>query len=372
MIVGGGVVGAAVARELAPSFDVTLLERSGFGSGATGRAAGLVTLQPAYGHLPAVVDYGVAYLREFDGSEAFRFRERESFEFVTPEEARGHRAYADQLASDGLPASVLEREALAAYPVDADRFECAVRYEGTGVVDPAAFVDALLADAADRGATLRADAPVTAVRVADGRVTGVETAAGAIDACRVVVAAGWRTPELLAGTVEIPVRPYRTQCAVVDAPGAGAIPMGWVPDDGLYFRPQGERLLVGGWAAPTDDPANASRRADDAFREYVVDVLPRICPAAEPVRVVDDWAGVDGATPDAYPIVGAPGDAPEGLVVATGLHGRGVMSAGVVAGAVRSIAGGTDVPFPLDPFRIERFDSRSSDFPLGGSSARRE
>ena len=52
------------------------------------------------------------------------------------------------------------------------------------------------------------------------------------------------------------------------------------------------------------------------------------------------------------------------LVVATGLHIGGIMSSPAVATAVRSLVTGESVPFSLDPFRLARFDTRSSAFPF--------
>ena len=113
-----------------------------------------------------------------------------------------------------------------------------------------------------------------------------------------------------------------------------------------------------------ESPEGASENEDEAFRDHVVELLPRFGRA----RFVNGWAGVDGATPDTRPIVDAPEEAPDGLVVATGFHGRGVMIAPVAA-AVRSLADGTEPPFPLAPFELDRFDSRDPDFEFHSISA---
>ncbi|WP_440763943.1 FAD-dependent oxidoreductase [Natronorubrum sp. DTA7] len=51
-IVGGGVVGCAIARALSPAYDVSLFERGTLASGATARAAGEVTMAPSYTDYP--------------------------------------------------------------------------------------------------------------------------------------------------------------------------------------------------------------------------------------------------------------------------------------------------------------------------------
>jgi glycine/D-amino acid oxidase-like deaminating enzyme len=55
-------------------------------------------------------------------------------------------------------------------------------------------------------------------------------------------------------------------------------------------------------------------------------------------------------------------DAPDGLVIAAGFHGTGVMDSPCIATAVRSLVTGESAPFALDRFELARFDSRSSDF----------
>ena len=206
---------------------------------------------------------------------------------------------------------------------------------------------------------------------ADGRVAGVETENGAFDAPRVVVATRWGTPRLLREWVELPVRPYRTQCVVLepDEPLDDEFPMGWVPGRHVYFRSERDDLLVGGWSSAEDDPESASGREDEAFGNHVADAVPEFLRRFDRARFVDGWAGVDGATPDTRPIVDAPDEGPAGLVIATGFHGRGVMTAPVAATAVRELVGGEPAPFALSTFALDRFDSRGRDFEFVSISA---
>lgn len=62
-------------------------------------------------------------------------------------------------------------------------------------------------------------------------------------------------------------------------------------------------------------------------------------------------------------------DAPEGLVVAAGFYGRGVMTAPVAATAVESLVREMEAPFPPDPFRLDQFESPSQDFEFVSISA---
>jgi glycine/D-amino acid oxidase-like deaminating enzyme len=372
-VVGGGVVGCAVARSLAADHDVVVMERGQVAGEASALAAGLVTMTPSYSDVPAIPELANGFFREYDGTGAFRYTERASVEPVPPDREGEARRRAERLAGDGVDVRFVDAGTVAErHPrIDVSGYVGAVVFEETGWVDPYTFATTLRDDAVKRGAEFRTDTAVDGVSVEGGAVTGVGTDAGHVPADAVVVAAGWRTPDLLAGVLEVPVRPYRTQCIVVDPDeDASELPMGWLPDDHVYWRPEHNGdLLLGGWSFAEDDPEGASGDEDEAFRQHVAELLPEVFHGTDGAAFVNGWAGVDGATPDTRPIVDAPDEAPDGLVLATGFHGRGVMTAPVAARGVRALLAGEDAGFPLSTFALDRFDSRSRDFEFVSISA---
>lgn len=70
------------------------------------------------------------------------------------------------------------------------------------------------------------------------------------------------------------------------------------------------------------------------------------------------------ATPDAMPIIDAPDDAADGIVVATGFQRGGVLTSPCTRAMVRSLVTSKSSPVPLEPFALSRFESRTSDFEL--------
>ena len=380
-IVGGGVVGCAVARDLATDYDVTLVEQGQIAGGATALAAGLITMTPSYSDIPAISDVANDFFRDYDGTREFDFTQRASVEVVPPEQEGEARRRVERLQEAGIEVAFIESDTLdERHPqLSSEEFVGGVEFTDTGWVDPYTLATALRADAADRGVDVITETAVGAVRTEGGTVTGIETEDGTVEADIVVVAAGWRTPDFLEGIVEVPVRPYRTQCIVVD-PGTSCVaaPMGWHPDEHAYFRPEHNGdLLLGGWSFAEDDPVEASRDADEEFRIHVAELLPRLFDDLPDPRIRNGWAGIDGATPDTRPIIDATGglpgpgysastdideDVPTGLVVATGFHGRGVMTSPVAAAAVRSLLTGTEASFPLETFAYDRFDDYSRTF----------
>jgi glycine/D-amino acid oxidase-like deaminating enzyme len=372
-VVGGGVIGCGIARELAPDHDVVVVEKGQVAGEASALAAGLITMSSSYTDVRTVAEFANGFFREYDGTGEFRFTERESVEPVPPEREGEARRRAERLADGGVPAEFVEAETLAdRYPrIDTEGLVGGVVFEGSGWVDPYTFATTLQADAVERGAAFRTDTAVDGVTVEGGAVAGLETEAGFVEADTVVAAAGWRTADLLAGLVELPLRPYRTQCVVVEPPeDASELPMGWIPEEHVYWRPElNGDLLLGGWSFAEDDPEAASGKEDEGFRQHVAELLPETFGGMDGAEFVNGWAGCDGATPDTRPIVDAPEEGPDGLVVATGLHGRGVMTTPVAVRAVRSLLTGEPAPFPLDPFRLDRFESRSRDFEFQSISA---
>lgn len=85
-------------------------------------------------------------------------------------------------------------------PYLADPPEFALHAPAEGVVEPLATAQALMAAAQALGATVITNDPVRSLKLSAGRVTGVETNAGVLDADEIVVAAGVGTADLVAAT----------------------------------------------------------------------------------------------------------------------------------------------------------------------------
>ena len=367
LVVGAGVAGCQVARELAADHDVTVLDRQGVASGATGLSAGIVAPTLFYAETPDVARYANQFFREFDGTEGFEFTHRNRLDFVTEGEVAEHRERAERLADEGFPVRYLEADEIPAdYPdftPEDTEFVGAVEFEDTGWVDPYSYANALAAVARERGATFETDVTVESVSTADGAVTGVETDAGRYDADAVVLAACWRTQDLLPGDTEIPIRPYRTQVLILepDEPLSETFPLGRIGSEHLYFRPEHNGdLLIGGEHHLVDDPTAVSGDADETFKLDVADFVPSLMTGFDNAGFVNGWAGVDAATPDTRPIIDTVG--PEGLAVATGFNGLGVMASPVVGPTMRERLTGEAAPFTTEPFSLDRFDSLSAEF----------
>lgn len=367
IVVGAGIAGCHAARELASEYTVTVVERSNVAAEATGLSAGLIAPALFYGDIPDVATHITKFVREFDGTHGFEFTERDRLDFIKSNDVSEARNQSDQLANDGFPVSYLDAAAVAdRYPqFDQEQFAGAVFYRDTGWVDPYTYANALRADAEERGATVETSVTVTELLTEDGSVTGVQTTDGRYDADAVVVAAGWRTQELLPDSVTLQARPYRTQCIVLspDEPLSAEFPLGRLGDEHLYFRPEHNGdLLIGGAHETISDPTSADTDADESFTLEVANFIPEFIQGFKTAEFVNGWSGVDVATPDTRPIIDAPANGPDGLIVATGFNGLGVTLSPVVGPVVRHRLTGESIEFSAAVFDADRFSSTTSDF----------
>ncbi|PSQ12051.1 FAD-binding oxidoreductase [Halobacteriales archaeon QS_5_70_15] len=363
VIVGAGVSGLAAARELATDREVLVLDAGGVAADTSSRASGVISLslEPIPGSWST---FAREAFRDLDGEGVFSFVERETVRLV--------REGAEPPEPDGTEASGFHTAAALAdrYPGsfgDLSGYAGGVVYGGTGYLDALDYAMTLKWAAERAGAAVFRDHRVTGLRVEDGDVTGVETEYGPIDADHVVYATGWRTRDLLAEHVELPVRPMRWNAVLIEPtePLPPNCPLGSEPGNRIYWRStdRGD-VLIGGNEHLLADPEGTPMGVDAGFRDLVLEeVAPVLRGVADGRRRREDCCPTaDSASPDGLPIVDAPREAPDGLVAVTGLHGRGVMLSPVVGRAVRSLLTGDEAPFPTEPLRLDRFEDRSTDF----------
>lgn len=375
VVIGGGIAGVSGARELAEDHDVLVLERGQIAGGATGHASGLVTVVADYAERPEAARYSIDQFRADDGTGRFSFYERPFVQLRTEPELSELRETAAAFRDRGFSVRAHDKASLeAAYPgvFDLGDHAGAVEFDEAGWVDPYTYARTIAEEAMDSGADVSTGTAVEGITVSDGAVSGVETDDGSVRTDQVVVAAGWRTPRI-AG-VDLPVRPFRYQTANLRTKAeVTPYPIAWDQDSRLYWRPERDgELHVGGRAYYVTDPGATRRSTTEGFTRLVATTVPERLPELDDARFAtnDTCPSGDSATPDGYPIVDRPAAAPEGLAVATGLHGFGIMAAPAVGRAIRAVVADEDAPFPLEPYRHDRFGAEPDwQFPYIAPSA---
>jgi glycine/D-amino acid oxidase-like deaminating enzyme len=357
-IVGGGIVGASLAAELAGrKLKVTLFDRTGIASGASGRNSGAIW-HPAdpvmaalytetlmgYRSLPARLAEQVALDDaddlEDDGPDgSFRLPVKAAGLLALGRDEAALRALAatDAAAHPQLAATFLDPDRLRALEPGLAEGLAAVRYDSCFPVRPAAATRATATLARALGADIREGAAgdVRALARYGDIVGGVITADGVVHpAGSVIVAAGAWSPELIDPTGEW--RPIRPSWGVVVELSLGDAAPGHVleeaatggadahPESGFSLVTAAGRSALGSTYLPGEpDPAAWAGRLRDRGATYL--------PAIAEADVTGLRACARPVTPDGRPLAGAvPGV--EGLFVAAG-HGPWGMSTGPATAA---------------------------------------
>jgi glycerol-3-phosphate dehydrogenase len=175
LVVGGGVTGTAVARDLAiRGLDVTLVERETLTSGATGRMQGLLYSGARYADAdPAVTVQCYDENRTLTEVADHCIEETGGLLVTTESDDPDFESLVEGCRDCDIPVEELtDEEAQSAEPALADEVERAVSVPDA-VVDPFRLTVATARDAMEYGAEIRTHTEVTEIHVEDGSVAAV-------------------------------------------------------------------------------------------------------------------------------------------------------------------------------------------------------
>ena len=357
-IIGGGAIGVACARAAAlRGLAVAIFEPGPDPAAASPASAGMLApqIEPADDALVALSVRGrdlyeplAPALRETTGIDIGFWRSGiAAVAFDEPDAIRLKEEVARQrqagLRCDWLePDEVRER-----WPGAAPECHGALFAPEDGALDPQALTRACLADARRLGAALRPE-PVESIQVAQGRVTGVVTAAGTTSVEHAVLAAGVWSPRIRGLPRALPIEPLRGQMAATAWPD-GCPPSILYHDQGYVLARAGAALLGSTMERAGYDAHVTNEGLAQVFRGAV-----RLLPPLLTQAVQRFWAGLRPATPDGRPILGRDPDV-ERLWYATG-HGRnGILLAALTGEIIADLVtkGATDVE--IAPLGVDRF-----------------
>ncbi len=200
-----------------------------------------------------------------------------------------------------------------------------------GVVDIHALLHSYLAAARTAGARVEYGRTITGVRAADGRIEAVETDRGAVQTRCLVNAAGAWAGEVgvLAGAGGRTLAPRRRHLfqTLADLPVARDWPFVWHNDLDVYFRPDGDGLLMSPCDA-TPHPARAPL-VDSAAEQLLAHKVARAFPALAAVRIASAWACLRTFAHDERFVIGRDPEV-RGLVWVAALGGHGMTTSPAV------------------------------------------
>jgi glycine cleavage system aminomethyltransferase T/glycine/D-amino acid oxidase-like deaminating enzyme len=347
VIVGGGVGGTSIAYHLAAlgERDVVLVDRAELTSGSTFHSAGLVgQLRGSVSLTRMMMDSVELYRRLGD---ACGWVECGGLRLAcTPEREEELHRQVGWSRTFGLPLELLSAdEAAALFPLmSTDGVRAASYLPTDGYLDPSQLTYALAEGAREGGCRIYTHTGVTGIDVEGGRVRGVQTEWGPIEAEVVVNAGGMFAAEIgrMAG-VRVPVVPFAHEYLVTQPfreRDGSHLPTLRDPDLLVYYREEGGGLVMGGYerhsapwslrpdgldAIPPDFNGILLEEDWDRFEEIAVNSRRRV-PAMEDVKVTRLINGPEGFTPDNEFLLGE--SEVGGFFVAAGFCAHGLAGAG--------------------------------------------
>jgi sarcosine oxidase subunit beta len=373
VIVGGGVVGLAIAYNLTVRglTDVVVLDRGYVAGGASGRNGGGIRQQWSTELNIRLMQESLALCKDFAQELGVNIWLRQGgYLFI----ARN----ADELARLekniplqnrlGVPTRIIgPKEAQKIVPeLDLTHVHGACYNPTDGILFPWPFLWGYAQGAAARGAKLHTFTNVVGISQ-DGVGWKVATDRGEIAAKRVINAAGAWSPEIaqMIG-VRLPNKPIRHEICSSEPLKPFLRPMVSVLASGLYFSQSMRGEIVGGVTLRGDSPTrNMGSRLK--FLATYARQLTSIVPSFAELKILRQWAGPYDVTEDGKPILGEPAGKP-GFFLCCGFMGHGFMMAPVMGKYYAELLTGGARHEIFDQCRLDRFDKglvEREDFIIG-------
>lgn len=386
LVIGGGIVGAATAYQLAKrGADVLLLEADQLASGATGRNLGFIWVHTRRAgpelDLVMATRTSLEDLPEELGVD-FGLRCRGGLIYFTSEaQAVVMREFVERRTADGVPMRLLDgHEARGLAPILPDSVLGATFCPLDAQIDSRRYVRAFALAAQRHGATIHEGTAARAIEVEGSRITRVHTDLGPVSPGQVVLAAGAWSPAIGRQLgLDLPIHPMRLQIVQTEpmAPrleqllyGPAAVKQYSIFKELDSFTPEpfetdverrhGLALLESACQAADGsyllgiamDYPGFDWKPDLPGVALVTEGMLAALPELRGARFAKAWAGILPFTSDALPLIGrVPGY--DDLIVAAGhVFGNG---AGPTTGRLVAdmICGGEPVIDPT-PFRLDR------------------
>ena len=255
-----------------------------------------------------------------------------------------------------VPYELLDREGFVkvepALALTQEKFVGALRLPGDETGDCFKFSNRLAEMAQALGVNFRWGTHIQAFETQGGRLSGVRTDAGTLQADRYVLALGSYSPLLLQPLgLRVPVYPvkgYSITVPIIDLKGA---PESTIMDEThkVAVTRLGDRIRVGG----TAELAGYSLKLREARRATLEHVVSDLFPTGGDVSRASFWCGLRPMTPDGTPIVGpTPLD---NLLLATGHGTLGWTMAAGTGRVIADLVSGRQPEIDIEGLAMERY-----------------
>jgi glycine oxidase len=340
VIAGGGLIGGAIALELAlAGVRVAIFEMGEPGREASWASAGILSPAPENPATIPMVPLGkasmsvypefIARVEEISGQEV-GYRAKGTVEALFSRDAA--RELSTHVALHhgwGLRAEAISAaDARDLEPALSPEVEAAVLRPDEASVDNRALTQAVLAAARRSGAEIFAHREARGIWREKQRCTGLLFENEKVSANWTIIAAGSFSASIAGVDTYAPVRPAKGQMVSLRAERLKIERVLW--SDKIYLVPRNDgRVLAGA----TVEYVGFDRKVTAGALEKVLSGAIELAPDLAQARVEETWAGLRPDSPDHLPILG-PTDI-EGLMIATGHFRSGILLTPITARLIR-------------------------------------
>lgn len=336
VIIGGGVIGLSIARELAGRGlrDVMLIERGELGAEASWAAGGMLAPQVEADRPDDFFRLACAS-RDLYTAFAEKLQAETGLDveldrigtlyvgFTTEAEQELRRRYEWQ-TNEALRVEWLSSdEARTLEPGLSPQVRCALRFPDDYQVENRRLVQALIAANQRLGVRLITNTEAHSLRIESDKVVGLETTTDFVSTARVVIAAGAWTSRIR--RVPIQIEPVRGQMLCFKAQPPIMRHVMYSSRGYLVPRRDG-RLLAGS----TSESVGFDKRVTPEGVNSIKAMAVEIAPAVNSLSLIDSWAGFRPHAADNLPVLG-PDEEVAGLFYATGHYRNGILLAPITA-----------------------------------------
>ena len=364
-IAGGGVIGGAIALELARAgLRVCVFDRQGLGQEASWASAGIISPAPENPGMIATVELAkrsaalypefVEQVEEISG-QSTGFRRKGTIEAIFSSDAKEELSTIIALHHGlGLKAEPLRAEdARELEPALSDEVEAAVLRPEEASIDNRLLTAAVFEAAQRSGAEIFPASRVKRIWREGARCRGLLLDNEKVEAQWTVIAAGCFSGAIEGVTPYAPVKPAKGQMIALSADDMGIERVLW--SERIYLVPRNDgRILAGA----TVEYVGFDKRVTAGGIEKVLAGAIELVPGLKDARIEETWAGLRPDSADHLPILG-PTDL-EGLVIATGHFRSGILLTPVTARLVREWITEQEVSMDWDRFSPMRFQNEAA------------
>jgi glycine oxidase len=360
IIAGGGLIGGAIALELAlAGLRVAIFEKGDPGREASWASAGILSPAPENPATIPLVPLGkasmalypgfIAHVEEISGQDV-GFRAKGTLEALFSRDAA--RELSTHVALHhgwGLRAEAVSAEdARELEPALSPELEAAVLRPDEASVDNRSLTRAVLEAAKKSGVEIFAQREVQGIWREKQRCTGLLLMNEKVSAEWTVIAAGSFSANIAGVNTYAPVRPAKGQMISLRAERAKIERVLW--SDKIYLVPRNDgRILAGA----TVEYVGFDKNVTAGGLEKIISGALELAPDLAHARVEETWAGLRPDSPDHLPILGP--TYIDGLLIATGHFRSGIVLTPITARLIREWVTQQSVSVDWERFSPLRF-----------------